>query len=76
MAAPCQAPGDAHRFSDRADRPTGPVILTNPDGARAEVDLRFYGRRASGRAGSPGITIPGQSSRTISLSSLVQTRGR
>jgi hypothetical protein len=78
MAAPCQAPSTMHWFSgigaDKADRTE--LILTNPDDAQAEVDLRFYGRR--GRVvvpGSPGITIPGRSSRTISLSSLVETQG-
>ena len=78
MAAPCLAPGTMHWFSgvgaDKADQTE--LILTNPDEAQAEVDLRFYGRR--GRVvvpGSPGITIPGRSSRTLSLSSLVQTEG-
>jgi hypothetical protein len=77
MAAPCLAPSTLHWFTgigaDKADRTE--LILTNPDEAQAEVDLRFYGRR--GRVvvpGSPGITIPGRSSRTISVSSLVQTQ--
>ena len=78
MAAPCLAPSTTHWFSgvgaDKADQTE--LILTNPDEAQAEVDLRFYGRR--GRVavpGSPGITVPGRSSRMVSLSSLVQTQG-
>ena len=57
MAAPCLAPGTEHWFvgvgrpkSDRTE-----LVLTNPDDAQAEVDLRFYGQ--DGRVvvpGSPG----------------------
>jgi hypothetical protein len=77
-AAPCLAPGTTHWFSglgatdaDRTD-----LILTNPDDAQAQVDLRFYGR--SGRVavpGSPGIVIRGHESRTVSLGSLVEADG-
>ena len=77
-AAPCLAPGTAHWFSglgatdaDRTD-----LILTNPDDAQAQVDLRFYGR--GGRVtvpGSPGIVIRGHESRTVSLSGLVEAEG-
>jgi hypothetical protein len=77
-AAPCLAPGTSHWFSglgatdaDRTD-----LILSNPDDAQAQVDLRFYGR--SGRVavpGSPGIVIRGHESRTVSLSSLVEAEG-
>jgi hypothetical protein len=77
-AAPCLAPGTSHWFSglgatdaDRTD-----LILSNPDDAQAQVDLRFYGR--SGRVavpGSPGIVIGGHESRTVSLTSLVEAEG-
>ena len=53
-AAPCLAPATSHWFSglgatdaDRTD-----LILSNPDDAQAQVDLRFYGR--SGRVAVPG----------------------
>ena len=77
-AAPCLAPATSHWFSglgatdaDRTD-----LILSNPDDAQAQVDLRFYGR--SGRVpvpGSPGVLIRGHESRTVSLSSLVEAEG-
>ena len=77
-AAPCLAPATSHWFSglgatdaDRTD-----LILSNPDDAQAQVDLRFYGR--SGRfavPGSPGVLIRGHESRTVSLSSLVEAEG-
>jgi hypothetical protein len=77
-AAPCLAPATSHWFSglgatdaDRTD-----LILSNPDDAQAQVDLRFYGR--SGRVavpGSPGVLIRGHESRTVSLSSLVEVEG-
>jgi hypothetical protein len=74
-AAPCLAPATSHWFpglgatdADRTD-----LILSNPDDAQAQVDLRFYGR--SGRVavpGSPGVLIRAHESRTVSLSSLVE----
>jgi hypothetical protein len=77
-AAPCLAPATSHWFSglgatdaDRTD-----LILSNPDDAQAQVDLRFYGR--SGRVavpGSPGVLIRAHESRTVSLSSLVKVEG-
>src|SRR5688500_12498147 len=77
-AAPCLAPATSHWFSglgatdaDRTD-----LILSNPDDAQAQVDLRFYGR--SGRVvvpGSPGVLIRAHESRTVSLSSLVKAEG-
>ena len=77
-AAPCLAPATSHWFSglgatdtDRTD-----LILSNPDDAQAQVDLRFYGR--SGRIvvpGSPGVLIRAHESRTVSLSSLVKAEG-
>jgi len=72
-AAPCLAPATAHWFSglgateeDRTD-----LILSNPDDAQAQVDLRYYGR--SGRIavpGSPGLVIRGHDSHTVSLADL------
>jgi hypothetical protein len=69
-AAPCLAPATLHWFSglsatneDRTD-----LILTNPDDAQAEVDLRFYGR--SGRVAVPassGRVIKGHESVPVSL---------
>jgi Family of unknown function (DUF5719) len=77
-AAPCLAPATSHWFSglgatdaDRTD-----LILSNPDDAQAQVDLRFYGR--TGRVavpGSPGVVISAHESRTISLTSLVEAEG-
>src|SRR4030095_2683860 len=77
-AAPLLAPPPSHWFSglgatdaDRTD-----LILTNPDDAQAQVDLRFYGR--SGRVvvpGSPGVLIRAHESRTVSLSGLIKSEG-
>jgi hypothetical protein len=77
-AAPCLAPATSHWFpglgatdADRTD-----LILSNPDDAQAQVDLRFYGR--NGRVvvpGSPGVLIRAHESRTVSLSSLVEAEG-
>jgi hypothetical protein len=77
-AAPCLAPATTHWFpglgatdADRTD-----LILSNPDDAQAQVDLRFYGR--NGRVvvpGSPGVLIRAHESRTVSLSSLVKAEG-
>jgi hypothetical protein len=77
-AAPCLAPGTSHWFSGlgATDDNRTDLILSNPDDAQAQVDLRFYGR--SGRVavpGSPGIVIRGHESRTVSLSSLVEAEG-
>jgi hypothetical protein len=77
-AAPCLAPGTAHWFSGlgASDADRTDLILTNPDDAQAQVDLRFYGR--GGRVtvpGSPGIVIRGHESRTVSLSGLVEAEG-
>ncbi|MFL6027655.1 MAG: DUF5719 family protein [Friedmanniella sp.] len=78
MAAPCLAPGTEQWLvgvgSTDADRTE--LILTNPDEGQAEVDLRFYGPR--GRVvvpGSPGVVVAGRSTRTVSVSSLVDTSG-
>lgn len=72
-AAPCLSPGTQQWFTglgtgadDRAE-----LILSNPDDAQTEVDLRYYSR--TGRAavaGSPGVVIEAHTSRTVSLSGL------
>ncbi len=72
-AAPCLAPATTHWFpglgatdEDRTD-----LILSNPDDAQAQVDLRYYGR--SGRIavpGSPGVVIRGHDTRPVSLTKL------
>lgn len=77
-AAPCLAPATSHWFSGLAatDADRTDLILSNPDDAQAQVDLRFYGR--SGRVavpGSPGVVIRAHDSRIISLSSLVEAEG-
>jgi len=78
MAAPCLVPGTEHWFvgvgstdSDRTE-----LVLSNPDEASAEVDLRFFGPQ--GRVvvpGSPGVVVGGRSSRAVSVSNLVDTEG-
>jgi Family of unknown function (DUF5719) len=75
-AAPCLAPGTLHWFSGLGNTPDDrtDLILSNPDDAQAQVDLRFYG--PTGRVvgpGSAGIPIQAHESRLVSLSSLVQT---
>ena len=77
-AAPCVVPstsawlpGVASGASDRTE-----LALSNPDDAEATVDLAFYGR--NGRVavpGSPGVEIPAGSSRSVSLSGLVDAEG-
>ena len=72
-AAPCLAPATAHWFSGlgATDEDRTDLILSNPDDAQAQVDLRYYGR--SGRIavpGSPGWMIKGHDSRTVSLADL------
>lgn len=78
MAAPCLVPATEQWFvgvgSVEADRTE--LILTNPDDAQAEVDLRFYGPQ--GRVvvpGSPGVVVGGRSSRAVAVSSLVDSAG-
>jgi hypothetical protein len=78
MAAPCLPPTTMHWFPGigSGDADQTELILTNPDDTQAEVDLRFFGRR--GRVavpGSPNVAVPARKSRTISLSSLVETEG-
>ena len=77
-AAPCLVPatsawlpGIASGASDRTE-----LVLSNPDDAEATVDLTFYGR--NGRVavpGSPGVQVPARSSRSVSLSGLVDAEG-
>src|SRR6188768_3375236 len=77
-AAPCLAPATSHWFSglvatddDRTD-----LILTNPDDAQAQVDLRYYGR--NGRIavpGSSGQVIKGHESVPVSLNGRVRADG-
>jgi hypothetical protein len=77
-AAPCLSPGTQQWFSGivPGDADRTELILTNPDDAQAEVDLKFYGRL--GRIvvpGSPAVVVEAHSSRTVSLSTLVTTEG-
>lgn len=77
-AAPCLVPstsawlpGVASGATDRTE-----LVLSNPDDAEAIVDLTFYGR--NGRVavpGSPGVAVPPGSSRSVSLSGLVDAEG-
>jgi hypothetical protein len=77
-AAPCLGPATLHWFSglgatddDRTD-----LILTNPDDAQAQVDLRYYGQ--SGRIAVPassGRGIKGHQSVQVSLNGLVPADG-
>jgi hypothetical protein len=77
-AAPCLGPATLHWFpglgatdDDRTD-----LILTNPDDAQAQVDLRFYGQ--SGRIavpGSSGQVIKGHASIPVSLNGRVPADG-
>ena len=77
-AAPCLPPGTLHWFTGitPGDADRSELILSNPDDAQAEVDLRFYGSR--GRLvvpGSPAVVVEAHSSRTVSLSTLVNAEG-
>ena len=77
-AAPCLVPstsawlpGIASGASDRTE-----LVLGNADEAEATVDLAFYGR--NGRVavpGSPGVDVPARSTRSVSLSGLVDAEG-
>lgn len=78
MAAPCTSPATEHWFVGVGASPSyrTELVLTNPDASQAEVDLRFYGR--SGIVvvpGSPGLTIEGGSTRTVSLDTLTTVDG-
>jgi hypothetical protein len=71
-AAPCLAPATQHWFAGIGFGPDRTsLVLTNPDDAQAEVDLRFYSRR--GRVAVPGSTaveVPAHARRTVTLSAL------
>nr|WP_269778585.1 DUF5719 family protein [Microlunatus antarcticus] len=77
-AAPCLVPstsawlpGIASGASDRTE-----LVLSNPDDTEATVDLAFYGR--NGRVavpGSAGSDVPARSSRSVSLSGLIDAEG-
>ena len=71
-AAPCLAPATQHWFagigSGGSDRIS--LVLTNPDDAQAQVDLRYYSSR--GRIAVPGSTavvVPAHARRTVALGS-------
>jgi hypothetical protein len=77
-AAPCLPPATLHWFSGlgAAEEDRTDLILTNPDDAQAQVDLRFYG--PSGRIavpGSTGLEIRPSDSIHRSLSELVKQNG-
>ncbi|HEY5822138.1 MAG TPA: DUF5719 family protein [Propionibacteriaceae bacterium] len=77
-AAPCLPPGTQHWFTGigTGDADRTELILSNPDDAQAEVDLRYYGRL--GRvvvAGGQGIVVEAHASRTVSLSGVTATDG-
>ncbi len=77
-AAPCLAPGTQHWFTGigAGDADRTELILTNPDDAQAEVDLRYFGRRGLVVvAGSPGVVVEAHSSRTVSLATLDPAEG-
>lgn len=77
-AAPCTPPSTSHWFVGVGaddDRRTE-IVLSNPDDAQAQVDLRFYGRAGLVVVpGSPGLVVPAHASRTVSLPSLVAESG-
>ena len=76
-AAPCLPPTTAAWFpgvaSGAEDRTE--LVLSNPDAAQAELDLKFYGR--NGRVvvpGSPAVVVAAHSSRSVSLTDLVDAQ--
>jgi hypothetical protein len=78
MAAGCAAPASNHWFPGvgARDEFRTDLLLTNPDEGEARVDLRFYGPDGLVVVpGSPGLVIPGGTSRTVALASLVQVDG-
>jgi hypothetical protein len=77
-AAPCTTPATSHWFVGVGAEATNrsELLLSNPDDAQAEVDLRFFG--SAGRVvvpGSPGLAVPAHGTRTVSLESLVAQAG-
>lgn len=74
--AGCTAPATEHWFSGlgAADDHRSELVLTNPDQSQAEVDLRLYGVDGIEQAaGGLGIVVPGNSTRTVALESLVDS---
>ena len=74
--AGCAAPATEHWFSGlgAADDHRSELVLTNPDQSQAEVDLRLYGADGILQAsGGLGMVLPGNSTRTVALESLVDT---
>lgn len=76
--APCLTPGTAHWLvgvgAQAAYR--SEIVLTNPDDAQAEIDLRYYGRNGLVIVpGSPGLVLEGHTSQTLDLASLVNAEG-
>jgi Family of unknown function (DUF5719) len=77
-AAPCLPPGTLHWFSGlgATEEDGTELILTNPDDAQAQVDLRFYG--PSGRLAAPGgagVEIRAHESFSVLPGKFVQTNG-
>jgi Family of unknown function (DUF5719) len=77
-AAPCLAPGTLHWFSGlgATEEDGTELILTNPDDAQAQVDLRFYG--PNGRLAAPGgagVVVGAHDFRTVTPRNLVQATG-
>lgn len=76
--APCLTPGTAHWLVGVGARAAyrSEIVLTNPDDAQAEVDLRYYGRNGLVVVpGSPGVVLEGHASQTLDLASLVNVEG-
>ncbi|MGI8458480.1 MAG: DUF5719 family protein [Propionibacteriaceae bacterium] len=72
--APCTAPATDQWFvglgADAGSR--SELVLSNPDAAQAEVDLRFYGPDGELVVpGSPGLVVPARGTQTVALGSLL-----
>lgn len=78
MTAPCTAPATSHWFPGIGagkDQVTE-LVLTNPDDAQAEVNLRYYGPEGLVVVpGSPGLDVPARGSRTVPLAPTVAADG-
>lgn len=77
-AAPCLAPATLHWFSGlgATDDDGTNLILTNPDDAQAQVDLRLYGPTGRMAAqGGAGLVIRAHEFLPVSLRNLVQADG-
>ncbi|HYP45164.1 MAG TPA: DUF5719 family protein [Propionibacteriaceae bacterium] len=78
MAAACGLAGTEHWFVGvgAASTARSDLILTNPDDSLAEVDLTFFGAKGEVVVpGSPGVVVPAQGSRNLSLESLSSIAG-